>query len=144
MRNNTITTIPESGKDALTQRELVVPGAIFYIIPIFIGGQRTDSDKQVINWDLTLKVKSITVSLIEYVRRREVAVAHVIGTGTGVTRHQQFKGQKKWRELDANIANLAEQNYRMKRQTRFRCGDLTVDTQNMIMVKGGDGSKQWT
>ena len=85
MRNNTITTIPESGKDALTQRELVVPGAIVYIIPIFIGGQRTDSDKQVINWDLTLKVKSITVSLIDYVRRREFAVAHVKLASRGIS-----------------------------------------------------------
>ena len=140
--------IPESGKDALTQRELTLTGAIVYVIPIFIGAQRTviitqdryhattlaDSDKQVINWDMTLKVKSITVSLIDYVRRREVAVAHIVGTG--VTWHQQIKGQKKWRELDDKIAKLAEQSYRSNRQTRFRVGDVTVDTKNMTMVKG--------
>ena len=142
------TIVSESGKDALTQREIVIPGAMIYIIPVFIGAQRTiiitqdkyhsttlaDSDKQVTNFDLELKVKSITISLIDYVRRREVAVAHILGTG--VTWYQQVKGQKKWREVDKNIAKLAEQSHRMGRQTRFRCGEITVDTKNMSMVKG--------
>ena len=146
--NKNTTIVSESGKDALTQREIFIPGAIIYIIPVFIGAQRTiiitqdkhhsttlaDSDKQVTNFDLELKVQSITISLIDYVRRREVAVAHILGTG--VTWYQQVKGQKKWREVDKNIAKLAEQSHRMGRQTRFRCGDITVDTKSMSMVKG--------
>ena len=40
------------------------------------------------------------------------AVMHMIGTG--VLWHMQKPGQRKWRELDRQMALMAEQNYQQK------------------------------
>ena len=64
--------IPETGNEALTPKEIKLPDALIFVIPIFIGAQRTiivtqdkhhknmlaESDKQVTQIDIQLKIKA--------------------------------------------------------------------------------------
>ena len=140
-------SIPESGANALKVETIRLSDAEIYVIPVFIGAQRTivitqdrahkkmltESDRQVTDMDISLKIKAITISILDYVRRREVAALHILGTGT--MWHMQKPGQQKWRELDDRIAKMAEDHYRAKRTHPFRAGDYTIDTHRMQMTK---------
>ena len=142
----------EGGDDAMKVREINISGATVYVIPIFIGTQRTviftqdewqkkrllSSEKQITNFDIQLKIKSIIMSIIDSVRRREVSLLSL--TGTGALWHIQRTNQKKWREAPDELQRQIEHRYRLKQTTQFRYDNYAIDINRMEMTSG---SKTW-
>ena len=130
-RLNNTALLKENGDDAMKMKEINIAGATIFVIPIFIGTQRTvvftqnethkskleSSEKQVTQFDIQTRVKAIQLSFVDSFRRQEVSLVSL--TGTGALWHQQ-RGKGKWKEVPEEVQYAIEHRFKLKQFSPFR------------------------
>ena len=131
-------------------KEIYTANAAIFVIPIYIGTQRTivftqdesikrkllNSEKQVTNFDIHLKVKKVLVSLINSKKRREVCLLGFLGTGAIWYKQASSKNQKKWREIPEELSKQMEYRMRNKQLAPFRYSSYVIDLGKKTMTSG--------